>query len=128
SGFQERRCERGVARRRIVEHPQQRRGSASRTLRQPRDIDVIGASVFKRQPHEFAAALDSWPIVELVFHGGQSSSGTAWGVSAAFTSPLRNEGRLRGMAVALVAASPAVSRPALRARSLSLRLSERRGG
>jgi len=32
------------------------------------DIDVIGAGLFKREPNEFAAALDLGPVVELITH------------------------------------------------------------
>src|SRR5262249_24072487 len=33
-----------------------------------RDVDVIGASLLKRETDEFAAALDGRPVVELVTH------------------------------------------------------------
>src|SRR5580704_11258920 len=33
-----------------------------------RDIDVIGASLLKREPDEFAAALNAWPIIKFVAH------------------------------------------------------------
>src|SRR5690242_12573759 len=53
---------------RVVEHAQQRRGSAARTLRQSRDVDVIGPAIFQREANEFAAALDGRPVIQFVTH------------------------------------------------------------
>jgi len=33
------------------------------------DVGVIRAGVFQRQAHEFAAALDAGPVIELIAHG-----------------------------------------------------------
>src|SRR6267143_4764095 len=44
----------------------QRRNAA---LRQPRDVHVVGARYFQCEPHEFSAALDRGPVIELVAHG-----------------------------------------------------------
>ena len=37
--------------------------------RPSRHVDVVGAAFFERKPHEFAAALDRRPVVELIAHG-----------------------------------------------------------
>jgi hypothetical protein len=39
----------------------------------PRHVDVVGAGIFQRQPHELATALDAGPVIQRVLHGSVSA-------------------------------------------------------
>src|SRR5580704_11272784 len=66
AGLEKRRCIRRIGAALVFEHFHHRRNAT--VTRSPRDIDVIGASLFECEPDEFAAALNGGPIIELVTH------------------------------------------------------------
>jgi hypothetical protein len=53
------------------------RGHAGST-RLARDVDVIGAALFEREAHEFAASLDRGPVVKLIAHHVSLRAGGAY--------------------------------------------------
>ena len=66
AGFEERRREWRARDATAVDELQHRRQAALAAA--ARHVDIVGARLLQRQPDEFAAALDRWPVVELVAH------------------------------------------------------------
>ncbi len=66
AAFEERRSEWRMRDALAVEQRQHRRHAV--LARPARDVDIVRAGFFEREAHEFAAALDVGPVIELIAH------------------------------------------------------------